>query len=620
MSYTNPILELEKQKRLLQLEYEAEREAFRQQTEAQGIGRKMKRGEAWWPLQTGKAYYNSLNQYCIEVFRKKEDDTEHNFEYGRPVCFFTLDADKPSYLPFTATVSFVDGDRMVISLNNESHAAELLGRDGLGVQLSFDETSYRTMANALDRVIRGKGNRLTYLRDLFYTDMPAQKFKFEKIRLPWLNPTQEKAVNEVLTAKDVAIVHGPPGTGKTTTLVEAVFECLRRESQVLICAQSNMAVDWIAEKLADRGVPVLRIGNPTRVNDKMLSFTYERQFENHPDYDQLWAIRKAIRELRAGRKRGDRSFHQKMDRLKSRATELEMRIRQQLFGEARVIACTLVGSASRLLEGQRFGTLFIDEAAQALEAACWIPIRKASRVVFAGDHCQLPPTVKSPEAMKGGLGVTLMERIVRNKPEVVTLLKVQYRMNEEIMKFSSDWFYHGQVESAPEVRNRSVLDFDIPMLWIDTADMACHEEFVGESYGRVNKTEARLTLAALQLYFDKIGKERILSEKIDVGIISPYRAQVQYLRQLLRNELYFKPYRHLVSVNTVDGFQGQERDVVLISLVRANDEGQIGFLRDLRRMNVAITRARMKLVILGDAPTMTRHPFYKKLYEYIDNL
>ena len=620
MSYTNPILELEKQKRLLQLEYEAEREAFRQQTEAQGIGRKMKRGEAWWPLQTGKAYYNSLNQYCIEVFRKKEDDTEHNFEYGRPVCFFTLDADKPSYLPFTATVSFVDGDRMVISLNNESHAAELLGRDGLGVHLNFDETSYRTMADALDRVIRGNGNRLTYLRDLFYTDMPAQKFKFENIRLPWLNPTQEKAVNEVLTAKDVAIVHGPPGTGKTTTLVEAVFECLRRESQVLICAQSNMAVDWIAEKLADRGVPVLRIGNPTRVNDKMLSFTYERQFENHPDYDQLWAIRKAIRELRAGRKRGDRSFHQKMDRLKSRATELEMRIRQQLFGEARVIACTLVGSASRLLEGQRFGTLFIDEAAQALEAACWIPIRKASRVVFAGDHCQLPPTVKSPEAMKGGLGVTLMERIVRNKPEVVTLLKVQYRMNEEIMKFSSDWFYHGQVESAPEVRNRSVLDFDIPMLWIDTADMACHEEFVGESYGRVNKTEARLTLAALQLYFDKIGKERILSEKIDVGIISPYRAQVQYLRQLLRNELYFKPYRHLVSVNTVDGFQGQERDVVLISLVRANDEGQIGFLRDLRRMNVAITRARMKLVILGDAPTMTRHPFYKKLYEYIDNL
>ena len=193
-------------------------------------------------------------------------------------------------------------------------------------------------------------------------------------------------------------------------------------------------------------------------------------------------------------------------------------------------------------------------------------------------------------------------------------------MNDEIMRFSSEWFYQGKVVSAPEVRNRSVLDYDIPMLWIDTSDMACREEFVGESYGRINKVEAKLTLAALQLYFDKIGKERVLEERIDVGIISPYRAQVQHLRQLIKQNEYFKPFRKLLSVNTVDGFQGQERDIILISLVRANDEGQIGFLRDLRRMNVAITRAKMKLIILGDAKTMTRHPFYKKLYEYIDAL
>lgn len=637
MSYTNPILELEKQKLLLQKEYEAEREAFQQQTEAHGIGRKLKRGDAWWPLQTGKCYYNSLNQYCIELHRKGDDDIDHNFEYGKPICFFTLGKEiidgkvmpakdaKPHYFKFTAVVSYVDGDRMVVALNNESQAAELQqtaqeSLTMLGVQLSFDETSYRTMLDALDRVIRGKGNRLTYLRDLFYTDMPAQRFKFDAVHLPWLNPAQEHAVNEVLWAKDVAVVHGPPGTGKTTTLVEAVTECLRKENQVLVCAQSNMAVDWISEKLIDRGVPVLRIGNPTRVNDKMLSFTYERQFEAHDDYEQLWSLRKAMRELRAHRKRGDHSFHQKMDRLRSRATELEMRINQQLFGEARVIACTLVGSANRLLEGMKFGTLFIDEAAQALEAACWIPIRRATRVVLAGDHCQLPPTIKSFEAMKEGLGVTLMERIVRQKPEVVTLLTMQYRMNDEIMRFSSEWFYQGRVVSAPEVKSRSVLDYDIPMLWIDTADMNCREEFVGESYGRINKTEAQLTLAALQLYFDKVGRQRILDERIDVGIISPYRAQVQYLRQLIKQEPYFKPYRSLISVNTVDGFQGQERDVILISLVRANDEGQIGFLRDLRRMNVAITRARMKLIILGDAPTMTKHPFYKKLYDYIEAL
>ena len=483
------------------------------------------------------------------------------------------------------------------------------------------------MFDALDRVIKGKG-RLGYLRDLFYSSQKAETFSFASLHFPYLNPTQEDAVNKVLRAKDVAIVHGPPGTGKTTTLVEAIYETLRRENQVLVCAQSNMAVDWISEKLVDRGVNVLRIGNPTRVNDKMLSFTYERRFESHPDYDQLWAIRKAIRELRGHRKRGDERYHQKLERLKERATELEVRINAQLFGEARVIACTLVGSANRLLDGQKFGTLFIDEAAQALEAACWIPIRKVSRVILAGDHCQLPPTVKSFAALKAGLGKTLMERIVENKPEVVTLLKVQYRMNEEIMRFSSDWFYGNQVESAPEVKNRSILDLDIPMSWIDTSEfelpedgsLTFKEEFVGESFGRINKAEAELTLLALENYFKKIGKERILDERIDVGIISPYRAQVQYLRRQLKKKEWVKPFRHLISVNTVDGFQGQERDVILISLVRANDEGQIGFLRDLRRMNVAITRARMKLIILGDASTMTRHPFYKKLYDYIDAL
>jgi predicted DNA helicase len=391
-----------------------------------------------------------------------------------------------------------------------------------------------------------------------------------------------------------------------------------RENQVLVCAQSNMAVDWISERLVDRGINVLRIGNPSRVNDKMLSFTYERRFEAHPDYPALWVIRKTIREIRQHRKRGDDKFHQKIERLKSRATELEIRINTELFGEARVIACTLVGSAHRLLQGQKYGTLFIDEAAQALEAACWIPIRKASRVVLAGDHCQLPPTIKSLAAMHGGLDKTLMERIVETQPGVVTLLKTQYRMNEEIMRFSSDYFYQGQVVSAPEVKHRGILDYDEPIEWIDTSDIDAKEEFVGESFGRVNKTEALLTLAVLQHYFEKIGKERILDERIDVGIISPYRAQVQYLRQMVKKQEFFKPYRRFISINTVDGFQGQERDIIMISLVRANDDGQIGFLRDLRRMNVAITRARMKLMILGDTSTLTRHPFYRKLCHFIE--
>ena len=687
MEQISPIQALLQQRTLLQLEYYTEKEAFRKLTEQMGLQRKVKRGDAWFPLQVGKSFYNSLNQTAIEVFRTSDQDIEHNFEFGRPVMFFMVKkmgknenqgstalqlSENPSdanhkvqssnlkvqsikYFSFTGTVSYVDGDRMVITMPDSAPLLDLQqSTEPIGVQLSFDETSYKLMFEALDRVMKAKNNRLAYLRDLFYSHQKADRFSFEPMKFPWLNPTQERAVNEVLWAKDVAIVHGPPGTGKTTTLVEAINETLMRESQVLVCAQSNMAVDWISEKLVDRGINVLRIGNPTRVNDKMLGFTYERRFESHPDYPQLWAIRKAIRELRKNRKKGSENYHQKMERLKSRAAEIEIRINSELFGEARVIACTLVGSAHRLLEGMKFGTLFIDEAAQALEAACWIPMKRASRVILAGDHCQLPPTVKSIAALRAGLGKTLMERIAENKPEVVTLLKIQYRMNDEIMRFSSDWFYGGKVESAPQIKYRSVLDYDHPITWIDTGEeseerrvkseefnsssddaseeseeqenssLFTHhsslykEQFVGESFGRINKAEAELTLLTLAEYFTKIGKQRVLSESIDVGIISPYRAQVQYLKKLIKKYEFFKPYRRLISVNTVDGFQGQERDVILISLVRSNDEGQIGFLKDLRRMNVAMTRARMKLIILGNKDTMTRHPFYKKLWEYVE--
>ena len=608
---------------LLDIEYFTEKEAFRRFTETIGMARRVKRGDAWFPLRIGKSYYNSLNQLCLEVHRTQDEDIEHNFEFGRPVQFFRSAGEVGegvTWYQFTATVSYVDGNRMVVSMPDSAPILELQNIAApmqIGVQLSFDETSYRTMFDALERTMRAKGNRLAYLRDLFYTKMPAQHYSFQPMRFPWLNPTQEHAVNEVLRAKDVAVVHGPPGTGKTTTLVEAIYETLHRESQVLVCAQSNMAVDWISERLVDRGVSVLRIGNPTRVNDKMLSFTFERRFEAHPDYEMLWAIRKAIRELRQHKKRGSENWHQKMDRLKGRAAELEIRIRSELFGEARVIACTLVGSASSLLEGQRFNTLFIDEAAQALEAACWIPIRRVGRVVLAGDHCQLPPTAKSIAALKAGLGRTLMERIVQQKPEVVTLLGVQYRMNEEIMRFSSDWFYGGQVQSAPQVRHRSILDFDVPMEWVESASEEWGEAFVGETFGRINREEAHLTMAILHRYLNKIGRQRLLEERIDIGIISPYRAQVQYLRQLVKRDDQLKPLRHIISINTVDGFQGQERDIIIISLVRSNEQGQIGFLRDLRRMNVAITRARMKLIIMGDSETMTKHPFYHKLYEYI---
>lgn len=618
----SPAIHLQKQQVLLRMEYEYEKEEFKKQTETQGIARKVKRGQCWYPATTSRNYYNSLNQLALEITHSENTDIEHHFEFGRPVCFFRQSADgKITYMNFIATVSYADDTRMVVLMPGIDSITEIQDADHLGVQLYFDETSYQAMFEALSDVIRAKSNRLSELRDILLGNTKAKFRQLNPIRFPWLNTSQETAVNQVLCTHDVAIVHGPPGTGKTTTLVEAIYETLHREPQVLVCAQSNTAVDWISEKLTDRGVNVLRIGNPTRVNDKMLASTYERRFESHPSYPELWSIRKELRRLTAQARRSNNNerdkIHNQMNRLRDRSTTLEIQINTDLFDSAHVIASTLVSSNHRLLNGRHFGTLFIDEAGQALEAACWIAIRKSDRVILAGDHCQLPPTIKCHEASRQGLEQTLLETTAMKQPSAVSLLKIQYRMHEDIMQFSSDWFYHGELEAAPEVRHRGILDWDTPITWIDTSEMDFKEKFVGDTFGRINKEEADLLFKELETYIQRIGAQRILEENIDFGLISPYKAQVQYLRNKIKNNSGLRPFLKLFTINTVDGFQGQERDVIFISLVRANENGQIGFLNDLRRMNVAITRARMKLVILGEIATLQHHPFYKKLSEYI---
>ena len=621
----SPVQDLQQQSAMLQKEYEYEKELYRQQTREAGIPKRIQQGVCWFPVKLGADRYNSLNQLTVEVTRTETEETEHSFEYGCPVCFFRISADRQiRYFNFSAVISYVQDNKMVVVLPGPQVLPELVVTGELGVQLYFDDTSYKTMFAALREVAEAKGNRTARLREVLLGKAPALRRETGPVRFPWLNASQEKAVNQVLCAKEVAVVHGPPGTGKTTTLVEAVYETLHRENQVMVSAQSNTAVDWIAEKLVDRGIPVLRIGNPTRVNDKMLAFTYERRFEAHSDYPELWQIRKTIREMtgrlrKSGREDRER-LHNQLTKLRVRATGLEIRIDTELFTEARVIACTLVGAASRVLERKRFSSLFIDEAAQAIEAACWIAISRADRVILAGDHCQLPPTIKCIEAARGGLGRTLLEKVVLHKPETVSLLKIQYRMHEDIMRFPSRWFYHDELEAAPEVKYRGILDFDTPVSWIDTSELDLQEKAVAEGTGRLNTGEAELLVRELKNYMERIGIRRILEEHIDFGVISPYRAQVHYLRHLLKKEPFFRPCRRLITVHTVDGFQGQERDVIMISLVRANEKGQIGFLRDLRRMNVAITRARMKLLILGEAVTLTRHPFYRELYEYIGGL
>lgn len=636
MSFSLSQKSLNELKRLLQIEYEEEKDSFTKITEQAGIEKLASRGNAWTEIKVIRTFFNSLNQRVVEIQRlsdASDEDDDHNFEYGRPVMFFTINNKFDSKINtlFKGEVSYVEGNRMVVVIPDSADVLALSEARNAGVMISFDETSYRAMFDAIDYTLNAKG-RLGELRDLIYSRTQVGKLTLQPMRFPYLNKDQEEAVNNVIQAKDIAIVHGPPGTGKTTTLVEAIYETLRREPQVLVCAQSNKAVDWISEKLIDRGLNVLRIGNPSRVDDKMLSFTYERRFEAHPAYSDLWGIRRTIRQLYKDRNRTE-SWHQKIERLKSRATELEIRINNDLFSQAHVIASTLVGSSSRLLQGMKFSSLFIDEAAQALEPATWIPIRRAGRIILAGDHCQLPATVKSFEAMKAGLGKSLMERVVESHPECVKLLTTQYRMHKDIMNFSNHWFYEGKMSAAPEVKDRSILDFDTAVEWIDTStpedsslvtddsfDENAFTETVTGNFGKINKDEALLTLSSLQSYIEKIGVQRFLEENLDIGLISPYRAQIHYFRYLLKRSPFFKPVRKRISVNTVDGFQGQERDIIVISMVRSNDTGQIGFLRDLRRMNVAMTRARMKLLIIGNTQTLSSNRFYSRLFHYIQSL
>lgn len=605
------MISLQKHRDLLQMEYEFDKKSFEHQSNFISIDKKVSSGICRYPITIGRSYYNSLNQYVVEIHSSVEEEDDH-FEYGKSVEFFRVNLnDEVKPIKITAQVSYATPDTLVVVLPNRDAVLALENADRVGVQLSFDESSYRAMFDALDRVMKVKDGRLFDLREILLGCKEPEFLTFSPIRFPWLNASQEEAINKILRAKDVAIVHGPPGTGKTTTLVEAIYETLRRESQIMVCAQSNMAVDWISEQLVDRGVNVLRIGNPTRVDDKMLSYTYERQFESHPKYDTLWGMRKTVRELY-------RTNKDKAMAVKEKAEALEYEIRESLFAEARVVACTLVGAANNLLYGRTFQSLFVDEAAQAIEAACWIPIAKSHRVIFAGDHKQLPPTIKCFEADKAGLSHTLMEKLTESKPNVVSLLNIQYRMNEKIMKFSSEWFYEGKLKAADEVRFRGILDFEKPMEWINTECFAFSEEYIEQTAGRVNKQEANLVIQVLENFIEKIGTHRVLEERIDFGVISPYKAQVCYLRHLVKQNKVLKPFRHQITINSVDGFQGQERDVIIISLVRSNEEGNIGFLRELRRMNVAMTRAKMKLFIIGNVSTLTKHPFYRKLYESME--
>ena len=616
----NPIAYLSHEMELIRMERDYDRQMYGKILQAENIADHINESNCRYPITIVNSGFNALERMVVTInYEVDEDELEFAFEPGKAVEFFYLSPDRRTIKVVNGPcfVERVDSGVMEIGLPNITTLQRLrdIARNSeVGIQIGIDETSYEVMLDSLSTMMRTDNERLLHLRNVLLGTAEPEFRTLPKVNCPWLNTSQNEAIQKVVEAKDVAIVHGPPGTGKTTTLVEAIIETLQKETQVMVCAPSNTAVDWISEQLMRRGIHVLRIGNPLRMSDEMLDCSYERRYAAHPDYSELWNIRRV---LRSGQKEG-KSIEKQAQRqkLKERQNELEIKIKNDLFDAARVVSCTLIGSAYTILERRHFSTLFIDEAAQALAPACWAAITKCNRVILSGDHQQLPPTVKCIQAARGGLEHTLMQYVVKHKPMCVTQLQTQYRMHRDIMGFSSKWFYHGKLNAAPEVADRMISPLDSPLTWIDTSDCDFQEKENARTQSKMNAEEARLLVHVVRDYVEMIGMNRIEEERVDFGIISPYKAQVKMIRRLLKMQKFFKTLKRQITINSVDGFQGQERDVIVISMVRDNDEGTIGFLRDLRRMNVALTRARMKLIIIGNSETISKYKFYKELIEY----
>ncbi len=626
---------LSKLRRLVELvdrEFEFEKHQYETELSrsyATSVSASRSTGGIRYPVEIVEWHRNALDQLILTVrFQPADDLGNDEFEPGRTVRFFYMkDGFSPNEIPHQCTIDSVAYGVLGLRVGGQNALQSVIDSGKthiLGLQLGIDATSYQVMKAALSEAIRRDDESFVRLREVLVGVRKPEFRCLPRLYCPWLNTSQRDAIQKVIEARDVAIVHGPPGTGKTTTLVEAIIETLQKENQVLVSAPSNVAVDWISEQLMRRGVKVLRVGNPVRISDDMLDCSYERRYAAHPDYAELWSIRKRLREIAGRTLRGDNAANETkasyIRKLRYRQTELEIKIHSEIFNEARVVSCTLIGAANQVLGKRQFGTLFIDEAAQALEPACWNAILRCSKVVFSGDYQQLPPTVKSPSPRESGqsrdLSVTLMQKVAKSKPETVSMLTVQYRMNKSIMGFSSKWFYHGRLLAAPEVADRVLSPIDTPLTWIDTSSLSFDETASGISPSKSNPKEARLLVHTVKDYVDMLGQTRVLDEQIDFGIITPYKAQARLIRRMLKMNYFLKRLSRHITVNTVDGFQGQERDVILISMVRDNPNGNIGFLRDLRRMNVAITRARMKLIVVGSVETLSHHSFYNELIDY----
>jgi ATP-dependent RNA/DNA helicase IGHMBP2 len=622
---------LEHQLALLDLEREEDLRQYHESVLRRTLKERVEKGVTWYPVQVNRHFIGTGERVFIDLERTAPPDAKNALQSGSIVSLFGKDGDKES-----GRVSGVvyhlrkNSMRLILSSHEPPY---WLRQSRLGVDLDFDDKTYREMRAAVKTVIEAKNDRLAELREILLGKVNPEFGEWDyTYGSAVLNRSQERAVQKVLEAKDVAIIHGPPGTGKTTTLVQAVLETLKREHQILVCAPSNTAVDLLTLRCAAEGINVLRIGNPARVEEELHEHTLDETIRQHPDYESLRKMRKEVEQLykqahKHKRQFGRREYEQRKSLLKDArdfkqyAETLEEYIVNQVVDRAQVIACTLTGTAHKLVAKRKFHTVFIDEAAQALAPACWIAIERAQRVIFVGDHCQLPPTVKSMEADKGGLGVSLMETLIENKNEVASMLEEQYRMNQQIMGFSSEQFYDGKLKAAPGIGGRS-LGEDFPAFeFVDTAGCGFGEK-KNSSLSTYNREEAQLLLKHLAMLIAQLEGERpeVLKTHFSIGVIAPYKAQVKELQEQLEASPMLSSYLPQIKISTVDGFQGQECDVVYISLVRSNDKGEIGFLKDIRRTNVALTRARKKLVVVGDSATLSQFPFYQRFFDYVEKM